>query len=65
MRAYVPAVVRRTRSTRLADNPEPPASTKLGGTNLRRLKVAEFRATYEVDSGRIAVKVLMVGATAA
>ncbi|MEU5239734.1 type II toxin-antitoxin system RelE/ParE family toxin [Streptomyces lydicus] len=49
----------------LADNPEPSTSSKLGGTNLRRLRVADFRATYEIDGARIAVKVLTVGATRA
>ncbi|AJC57108.1 MULTISPECIES: type II toxin-antitoxin system RelE/ParE family toxin [Streptomyces] len=49
----------------LADNPEPPASSKLGGTSLRRLRVGDFRATYELDGVHIAVKVLTVGATPA
>ncbi|MFI1825061.1 type II toxin-antitoxin system RelE/ParE family toxin [Streptomyces sp. NPDC020412] len=49
----------------LGDDPEPSTSSKLGGTNLRRLRVGNFRATYEVDGTRIAVKVLTVGATPA
>ncbi|MFK0294879.1 type II toxin-antitoxin system RelE/ParE family toxin [Streptomyces sp. NPDC090442] len=49
----------------LADNPEPLSSTKLGGTDLRRLRVGNFRATYEIDGIHIAVKVLSVGASPA
>ncbi|MFC4501353.1 MULTISPECIES: type II toxin-antitoxin system RelE family toxin [Streptomyces] len=48
----------------LAQNPEPAASSKLGGTSLRRLRVGVYRATYEIDGGTVAVKVLMVGSTA-
>ncbi|MFC8917604.1 type II toxin-antitoxin system RelE/ParE family toxin [Streptomyces sp. NPDC057116] len=47
----------------LALDPEPPTSSKLGGTGLRRLRVGPYRATYEIDGSRIAVKVLMVGST--
>ncbi|MEW1658603.1 MULTISPECIES: type II toxin-antitoxin system RelE/ParE family toxin [unclassified Streptomyces] len=49
----------------LADTPEPISSSKLGGTNLRRLRVGDFRATYEIDGAHIAVKILTVGATPA
>ncbi|WP_197371131.1 type II toxin-antitoxin system RelE family toxin [Streptomyces clavuligerus] len=49
----------------LGSDPEPPASSKLGGTSLRRLRVGDFRATYEIDGTRIAVKILTVGATPA
>ncbi|EDY50410.1 type II toxin-antitoxin system RelE family toxin [Streptomyces clavuligerus] len=49
----------------LGADPEPPASSKLGGTSLRRLRVGDFRATYEIDGPRIAVKVLTVGAAPA
>lgn len=48
----------------LAANPEPSASSKLGGTNLRRLRVGIYRATYEIDGSTIAIKILMVGSTA-
>jgi mRNA interferase RelE/StbE len=47
----------------LAANPEPPESSKLGGTNNRRLRIGEYRAMYEIDGGRVAVKVLTVGST--
>ncbi|MFG2368970.1 type II toxin-antitoxin system RelE/ParE family toxin [Streptomyces mirabilis] len=49
----------------LARNPEPAASSKLGHTNLRRLRVGAYRATYEIDGVTVAIKVLMVGGTAA
>ncbi|MFH8556153.1 type II toxin-antitoxin system RelE family toxin [Streptomyces celluloflavus] len=49
----------------LADAPEPTASSKLGGTGLRRLRIGAYRATYEIDDGTIAIKILMVGSTAA
>lgn len=49
----------------LAKNPEPAQSSKLGGTNIRRLRVGKYRATYEIDGNKIAVKVLMVGSTPA
>jgi mRNA interferase RelE/StbE len=48
----------------LADNPEPAASSKLGNTSLRRLRVGIYRATYETDGTTVAVKILMVGSTA-
>ncbi|MGW0823898.1 type II toxin-antitoxin system RelE family toxin [Streptomyces sp. NPDC002845] len=48
----------------LADDPEPSASSKLGGTSLRRLRVGVYRATYEVDGTTVSIKVLMVGSTA-
>lgn len=44
----------------LARNPEPPESTKLGADK-RRLRVGVYRAMYEIDGDRIAVKVLTVG----
>ncbi|WP_327324372.1 type II toxin-antitoxin system RelE/ParE family toxin [Streptomyces sp. NBC_01210] len=47
----------------LALDPEPVASSKLGGTGLRRLRVGAYRATYEIDGSRVAIKVLMVGST--
>jgi mRNA interferase RelE/StbE len=47
----------------LATNPEPPESSKLGGTNNRRLRVGDYRAMYQIDGERIAVKVLTVGST--
>jgi mRNA interferase RelE/StbE len=47
----------------LASNPEPPESGKLGGTDKRRLRVGRYRALYEIDGDRIAVKVLTVGST--
>lgn len=48
----------------LGTNPEPSASSKLGGTNLRRLRVGIYRATYEIDGSTVAIKILMVGSTA-
>ncbi|MFF0107647.1 type II toxin-antitoxin system RelE family toxin [Streptomyces hirsutus] len=48
----------------LATDPEPPSSSKLGGTSLRRLRVGDYRATYEIDGGTVAIKILMVGSTA-
>ncbi|MEV6588277.1 type II toxin-antitoxin system RelE family toxin [Streptomyces acidicola] len=47
----------------LADDPEPPASSKLGGASLRRLRVGIYRATYEIDGARVSIKILMVGST--
>ncbi|MBA2945320.1 type II toxin-antitoxin system RelE family toxin [Streptomyces himalayensis] len=49
----------------LAQNPEPATSSKLGTTNLRRLRVGGYRATYEIDGSTVAIKILMVGSTAA
>ncbi|MFF2504266.1 type II toxin-antitoxin system RelE/ParE family toxin [Streptomyces sp. NPDC058067] len=49
----------------LADDPEPSTSSKLGGTPLRRLRVGAYRATYEIHGGTVAIKILMVGSTAA
>ncbi|PBC96661.1 ParE-like toxin of type II ParDE toxin-antitoxin system [Streptomyces sp. Ag82_O1-15] len=49
----------------LAGNPEPAASSKLGSTNLRRLRVGVYRATYEIDGVTVAIKILTVGTTAA
>ncbi|MBW8739846.1 MAG: type II toxin-antitoxin system RelE/ParE family toxin [Streptomyces turgidiscabies] len=49
----------------LADDPEPSASSKLGGTPLRRLRVGAYRAAYEIDGSTVAIKILMVGSTAA
>lgn len=49
----------------LAGDPEPPASSKLGGTSLRRLRVGAYRSTYEIGGGTVAIKILMVGSTAA
>lgn len=48
----------------LALNPEPNTSNKLGTTNLRRLRVGVYRATYEIEGGTVAIKILMVGSTA-
>ncbi|WP_371578796.1 type II toxin-antitoxin system RelE/ParE family toxin [Streptomyces sp. NBC_01314] len=48
----------------LARNPEPATSGKLGNTNLRRLRVGVYRATYEIDGDTVSVKILMVGSTA-
>ncbi|MBH1938407.1 type II toxin-antitoxin system RelE/ParE family toxin [Streptomyces sp. AV19] len=45
----------------LARDPEPPSSSKLGGTGFRRLRIGEYRVTYEIDGINIAIKVLMVG----
>lgn len=45
----------------LAANPEPPESTKLGGTSTRRLRIGRYRALYEIDGDRVAVKILTVG----
>ncbi|MCD7440632.1 type II toxin-antitoxin system RelE/ParE family toxin [Streptomyces lincolnensis] len=47
----------------LADDPEPAASSKLGSTSLRRLRVGTYRATYEIDGSRVSIKILMVGST--
>ncbi|MDT0441691.1 type II toxin-antitoxin system RelE family toxin [Streptomyces johnsoniae] len=47
----------------LAAHPEPPHSSKLGSTHIRRLRVGPYRATYEIDGDTIAIKVLMVGST--
>ncbi|WP_307537913.1 type II toxin-antitoxin system RelE/ParE family toxin [Streptomyces sp. V3I8] len=47
----------------LARQSEPPESSKLGGTDLRRLRVDAYRVTYEIDGARVAIKVLMVGRT--
>ncbi|MFJ8637037.1 type II toxin-antitoxin system RelE/ParE family toxin [Streptomyces sp. NPDC093568] len=47
----------------LADNPEPPASSKLGGTGPRRLRVGAYRATYEIDGSKVSIKILVVGST--
>lgn len=49
----------------LAGDPEPAASSKLGNGGLRRLRVGDYRATYEIDGRHIAIKVLMVGKTLA
>ena len=49
----------------LSQDPEPATSTKLGNTSLRRLRVGAYRATYAIDGGTIAIRVLMVGSTAA
>ncbi|MGW1077577.1 type II toxin-antitoxin system RelE family toxin [Streptomyces sp. NPDC002537] len=48
----------------LARDPEPLNSSKLGGTGLRRLRVGEYRVTYEIDGLNEAIKVLMVGKVA-
>ena len=48
----------------LAAEPEPPSSSKLGGTSLRRLRVGKYRVTYEIDGDTVAIKILMVGSTA-
>ncbi|GAA4083051.1 hypothetical protein GCM10022233_75680 [Streptomyces shaanxiensis] len=40
----------------LAHDPEPAASSKLGTTSLRRLRVGAYRATYEIDGGSIAIR---------
>ncbi|KFF96723.1 hypothetical protein IQ62_34575 [Streptomyces scabiei] len=47
----------------LAHDPEPPASSKLGSTSLRRLRVGVYRATYEIDGSMVSIKILMVGST--
>ncbi|MFE1881081.1 type II toxin-antitoxin system RelE family toxin [Streptomyces diastatochromogenes] len=49
----------------LSQNPEPTTSSKLGTTNLRRLRVGTYRATYEIDGRTVAIKILMVGSTTA
>ena len=49
----------------LSQDPEPATSTKLGNTDLRRLRVGGYRTTYAIDGGTIAIRVLMVGSTAA
>jgi mRNA interferase RelE/StbE len=43
--------------------PEPPASSKRGGTNLRRLRIGIYRATPELGMSTVAIKILMVGST--
>jgi mRNA interferase RelE/StbE len=47
----------------LADDPEPTASSKLGATSLRRLRLGAYRATYEIDGSTVSIKILMVGST--
>ncbi|MGW6398828.1 type II toxin-antitoxin system RelE family toxin [Streptomyces sp. NPDC055134] len=32
-----------------------PGSRKLGGTPLRRLRVGDYRATYEIHGGTVAI----------
>lgn len=46
-----------------ADDPESAASSKPGGTSLRRLRVGIYRATYEIDGTTVSIKILMVGST--
>lgn len=40
----------------LANNPEPAASSKLGTTSLRRLRVGVYRATYDIDGNSVAIR---------
>jgi mRNA interferase RelE/StbE len=45
----------------LAADPEPPESSKLGGTSTWRLRIGRYRVLYDIDGDRVAVKVLTVG----
>ncbi|MFE0381073.1 type II toxin-antitoxin system RelE/ParE family toxin [Streptomyces inhibens] len=47
----------------LARNPKPSGASQLGSTDMWRLRVGTYRATYEVNAGRVHVKVLLVGNT--
>ena len=46
----------------LADDPHPPSSRKLEGYDfLNRLRVGDWRVIYDVESGRLVVRVLKIG----
>ncbi|UZJ30090.1 type II toxin-antitoxin system RelE family toxin [Streptomyces endophytica] len=47
----------------LARNPKPSCATQLGSTDVWRLRIGSYRATYEINAGRVHVKVLLVGNT--
>jgi mRNA interferase RelE/StbE len=45
----------------LADEPRPPQAFPLGTSRLHRLRVARYRAVYEIDEASQTVKVRHVG----
>lgn len=46
----------------LADNPDPPGARRLSGEeSFFRIRVGNYRIIYEIDGGRIIVRVLRIG----
>ncbi len=46
---------------RLADNPHPPGSIKLAGSEAYRLRVGDYRVIYTVYSDMLVIEVVKVG----
>lgn len=64
LRKFDPQVRRRIQAALelLADNPRPPAATRLvGGAGERRVRTGDYRIVYEIHDGKLLVLVLRVG----
>lgn len=64
LRKFGPDVRRRVQAVLelLAENPRPPAATKLvGGAGEWRVRTGDYRVVYEIQEGRLLVLVLRMG----
>ena len=64
LRKFDPEVRRRIQAVLelLAENPQPPASTRLvGGAGEWRVRTGDYRVIYEIHEGRLLVLVLRMG----
>ena len=64
LRKFDPDVRRRVQAVfeLLAENPRPPAATKLvGGAGEWRVRTGDYRVIYEIQEGRLLVLVLRMG----
>ena len=64
LRKFDPDVRRRVQAVLelLAENPRPPAATKLvGGAGEWRVRTGDYRVVYEIQEGRLLVLVLRMG----
>lgn len=64
LRKFDPQVRRRLQAAidLLADEPRPPAATRLvGGSGERRVRTGDYRIIYEINDGQLLVLVLQAG----
>ena len=64
LRKFDPDIRRRIQAVLelLAENPRPPAATRLaGGAGERRVRTGDYRVIYEIHEGRLLVLVLRLG----
>ncbi len=45
----------------LGDNPRPPLSVKIKGSDYLRVRVGDYRILYSIDSGRLIILIIDLG----